>query len=185
MASSTSTGAATEPHASLNYDGQVVLVFEGGGALGAYQVGVYQALHEAGIEPDWIVGTSIGAINAAIIAGNVRSQRLDRLKDFWEKVQQPTDWGYSFIPGNQTLASLATITAVWSREPAAALNNTVAISPFQEFYFGSTPKPRLTVGIGFNWNSPFGPFRIDFAKTLLKQAGDNTKSFSFNVGTQF
>ncbi len=68
---------------------------------------------------------------------------------------------------------------------ATSLPNSIAISPFQEFYFGSTPKPRLTVGIGFNWNSPFGPFRIDFAKTLLKQAGDNTKSFSFNVGTQF
>ena len=45
--------------------GQIVLVFQGGGALGAYQAGVYQALHEAGIEPDWIIGTSIGAINAA------------------------------------------------------------------------------------------------------------------------
>jgi outer membrane protein insertion porin family len=41
------------------------------------------------------------------------------------------------------------------------------------------------VGIGFNWNSPFGPFRLDFAKTLLKQPGDDTKSFTFNVGTQF
>ena len=50
--------------------GQVVLVLQGGGALGAYQVGVYQALHEAGIEPDWVIGTSIGAINAALIAGN-------------------------------------------------------------------------------------------------------------------
>jgi NTE family protein len=44
---------------------QVVLVLQGGGALGAYQVGVYQALHEAGIEPDWVIGTSIGAINAS------------------------------------------------------------------------------------------------------------------------
>src|SRR5262245_56990012 len=51
-------------------NGQVVLVLQGGGALGAYQVGVYHALHEAGIEPDWIIGTSIGAINAGIIAGN-------------------------------------------------------------------------------------------------------------------
>jgi predicted acylesterase/phospholipase RssA len=51
-------------------NGQVVLVLQGGGALGAYQAGVYQALHEAGVEPDWIVGTSIGAINASIIAGN-------------------------------------------------------------------------------------------------------------------
>ena len=68
---------------------------------------------------------------------------------------------------------------------ATTLANNIAISPFQETFFNSTPKPRLTVGIGFNWNSPFGPFRIDFAKTLLKQAGDNTKSFSFNVGTQY
>src|SRR5262249_10307447 len=49
---------------------QVVLVFQGGGALGAYQAGVYQALHESGIEPDWVMGTSIGAINASLIAGN-------------------------------------------------------------------------------------------------------------------
>ena len=49
---------------------QTVLVLQGGGALGAYQVGVYQALHEAGIEPDWVIGTSIGAINAALISGN-------------------------------------------------------------------------------------------------------------------
>jgi NTE family protein len=48
--------------------GRVVLVMQGGGALGAYQGGVYQALHDAGIEPDWVIGTSIGAINGAIIA---------------------------------------------------------------------------------------------------------------------
>ena len=58
--------------------GQSVLVFQGGGALGAYQVGVYQALHEAGIEPDWVIGTSIGAINAALIAGNAPGRRLER-----------------------------------------------------------------------------------------------------------
>jgi predicted acylesterase/phospholipase RssA len=56
--------------------GQVVLVLQGGGALGAYQAGVYQALHEAGIEPDWIIGTSIGAINASLIAGNEAPNRL-------------------------------------------------------------------------------------------------------------
>ena len=58
--------------------GQVVLVLQGGGALGAYQGGVYHALHEAGIEPDWIVGTSIGAINASIVAGNRPEDRLAR-----------------------------------------------------------------------------------------------------------
>ncbi|MFL5039381.1 MAG: patatin-like phospholipase family protein, partial [Xanthobacteraceae bacterium] len=68
--------------------GQVVLVLQGGGALGAYQVGVYQALHEAGIEPDWVVGTSIGAINASIIAGNPPEERLPRLREFWRRMDR-------------------------------------------------------------------------------------------------
>jgi NTE family protein len=67
--------------------GQIVLVLQGGGALGAYQVGVYQALHEAGIEPDWVIGTSIGAINASIIAGNRPAERMSRLKAFWQSVE--------------------------------------------------------------------------------------------------
>jgi NTE family protein len=70
-----------------DFPGQVVRGLQGGGALGAYQVGVYEALHEAGIEPDWIIGTSIGAINAALIAGNVPGQRLERLREFWARVQ--------------------------------------------------------------------------------------------------
>lgn len=67
--------------------GQFVLVLQGGGALGAYQVGVYQALHDAGIEPDWVVGTSIGAINASLIAGAPQAERMDRLRDFWTRVE--------------------------------------------------------------------------------------------------
>jgi NTE family protein len=72
--------------------GQVVLVFQGGGALGAYQAGVYQALHESGIEPDWIVGTSIGAINASLIAGNEHVDRLPKLKAFWDRVADRSVW---------------------------------------------------------------------------------------------
>ena len=68
--------------------GQIVLVLQGGGALGSYQAGVYQALHEAGIEPDWIIGTSIGAINASLIAGNSPQNRLSRLREFWKKMEQ-------------------------------------------------------------------------------------------------
>jgi len=64
-----------------------------------------------------------------------------------------------------------------------ALGQTV--SPFQEFYYGDTPTPRISIGVGFNWNSPFGPFRIDIAKSLLHATGDDTKTFTFNVGTQF
>src|SRR5436305_6160228 len=75
-----------------NYPGQIVLVLQGGGALGAYQGGVYEALHEAGIEPDWIIGTSIGAINASIIAGNAVEHRLDRLKEFWRRMERNSIW---------------------------------------------------------------------------------------------
>ena len=74
--------------------GQTVLVLQGGGALGSYQAGVYQALHESGIEPDWIVGTSIGAINASLIAGNAPERRLARLQGFWRHVQQPSIWNF-------------------------------------------------------------------------------------------
>ena len=64
----------------------VALVLQGGGALGAYQAGVYEALAEAEIEPDWIAGVSIGAINAAIIAGNPPDQRIGKLREFWRQV---------------------------------------------------------------------------------------------------
>lgn len=65
-----------------------VLVLQGGGALGAYQAGAYEALHEAGMEPDWVAGVSIGAINAALIAGNPAQRRVQRLGEFWERVSQ-------------------------------------------------------------------------------------------------
>src|ERR1700730_16721223 len=62
----------------------VALVLQGGGALGAFQAGVYQAMVEAGLHPDWVAGISIGAINAALIAGNAPEVRLDKLRAFWE-----------------------------------------------------------------------------------------------------
>src|SRR5687767_8679125 len=67
--------------------GQIVLVLQGGGALGAYQAGVYQALSEARVEPDWVIGTSIGAINASLIAGSPRGERVERLREFWRRVE--------------------------------------------------------------------------------------------------
>jgi NTE family protein len=65
---------------------QVVLLLQGGGALGSYQAGVYQALAEAELHPDWVAGISIGAINSALIAGNSPAKRVDRLREFWEDV---------------------------------------------------------------------------------------------------
>src|SRR5260221_14022120 len=71
---------------------QRVLVLQGGGALGSYQAGAYQALCHNGFEPEWIAGISIGAINAAIIAGNPREKRVERLKEFWQLVSSPVPW---------------------------------------------------------------------------------------------
>src|SRR4030088_2627805 len=71
---------------------QRVLVLQGGGALGSYQAGAYQALCHHDFEPEWIAGISIGAINAAIIAGNPREKRIARLKEFWELVSSPVPW---------------------------------------------------------------------------------------------
>ena len=74
---------------------RVALVLQGGGALGAYQAGVYQALHEAHIEPDWVCGVSIGAINSAIIAGNPPERRLERLRTFWDRITSRKIWHYT------------------------------------------------------------------------------------------
>jgi NTE family protein len=68
---------------------RVALVLQGGGALGAYQAGVYQAIHEANIDVQWICGTSIGGINGALIAGNPPERRVERLREFWEAVTRP------------------------------------------------------------------------------------------------
>jgi NTE family protein len=75
----------------------VVLLLQGGGALGAYQGGVYEAFAECGIEPTWIAGISIGAINSAIIAGNPPAERVAKLRAFWELVSAgsaPAPWGF-------------------------------------------------------------------------------------------
>jgi NTE family protein len=76
----------------------IALLLQGGGALGAYQGGVYEALAEADIHPDWIAGISIGAINAAIIAGNPPESRVDRLREFWTQVTSDTTWHWSGNP---------------------------------------------------------------------------------------
>ena len=72
------------------YDKQIALVLQGGGALGSYQAGVYQALAESDYHPDWVAGISIGAINSAIIAGNAPEARVAKLREFWELVSSPS-----------------------------------------------------------------------------------------------
>jgi NTE family protein len=87
----------------------VALVLQGGGALGSYQAGVYEGLQESGLQPDWVAGISIGAINAAIIAGSPPDERVERLRGFWETICRP--YGYDgFWPWGD-----------WLRDAAAAL----------------------------------------------------------------
>src|SRR5215470_16752521 len=149
--------------------GQIVLVFQGGGALGAYQAGVYQALHEAGIEPDWIIGTSIGAINASLIAGNEPENRLARLREFWKRMEQKTIFNFRDVfPGfNEKLSYWATIThgiaGFFRPNPLAHAGDAYVLGPERAGYYTTAPlqetleelvdfnllnrcTPRLTVG---------------------------------------
>jgi NTE family protein len=86
------TDSASSTPAKTPATAQRVLVLQGGGALGSYQAGAYQALCHHDFEPEWVAGISIGAINAAIIAGNPREKRVERLKEFWEMVSAPVSW---------------------------------------------------------------------------------------------
>ena len=101
---------AALPARPASYDKKVALVLQGGGALGSYQAGVYEASSE--YVPDWVAGISIGAINAAIIAGNASENRVAKLRSFWEEVTSHcSTWPYSlggpFAEGQRRLSSLA------------------------------------------------------------------------------
>jgi NTE family protein len=158
--------------ACLELPGQVVLVLQGGGALGAYQLGVYQAMDEAGIQPDWVIGTSIGAINAAIIAGNPPERRYPRLEEFWNRVSERTRLdgpaGWSACSGwDRTLAKWMIIgggiAGFFQPNPAAWLGPMARLGVDRASYYLIEPlretlaslvdfdllnagRPRLTVG---------------------------------------
>jgi len=90
-----------------------VLVLQGGGALGAYQGGVYEALATVGEHPDWVAGISIGAINAALIAGNPPERRIERLRGFWEKITSGVT-ADPWLPGDQIRAMFNAASAYWT-----------------------------------------------------------------------
>jgi NTE family protein len=124
---------------------QTVLVLQGGGALGAYQCGVYQALQEAGIEPDWIVGTSIGAINGALIAGNKPSDRLTRLRMFWQRMTQDTDWrsaiSWPALAESQSywMMLLAGVPNFFEPNPLAFLGAQIRLGPDSAGFYSTAP----------------------------------------------
>jgi NTE family protein len=123
--------------------GQIVLVFQGGGALGAYQIGVYQALHEAGIEPDWVIGTSIGAINAALIAGNAPADRLDKLREFWRRVEHGKMFegpmANLFSPMRTMSAIMSGIPAFFTPNPLAFMGQKVQLGAEAAGYYSVQP----------------------------------------------
>jgi NTE family protein len=143
-----SAGTAREP---AKLPGQVVLVFQGGGALGAYQGGVYQALHETGIEPNWVVGTSIGAIAGAIIAGNEVGSRLDRLREFWDRLERKPVWSDSLFSymGDNAAAYFTTmvngISGYYSPNPAIAFGGLNAMVGVENAAFYKVDDLRKTV----------------------------------------
>jgi NTE family protein len=100
---------------------KTVLVFQGGGALGAYQAGAYEALHEAGIRPDWLAGISIGSINSAIIAGSPVDRRIDNLRTFWHRVS-------SGLPGH--LLGNGDAMRKWFNESSAFLGSLTGVPGF-------------------------------------------------------
>src|SRR6201988_4078876 len=149
--------------------GQIVLVLQGGGALGSYQVGVYQALQEAGIEPDWIIGTSIGAINASLIAGNEPQHRLGRVHAFWSRVQREPHWSFqgSFLGLDRRWSQWSTLTqgipGFFIPNPLAHAGDAFPLGGNHAGYYSTAPlehtlaelvnfalinqgRPRLTVG---------------------------------------
>jgi NTE family protein len=99
-------GPLHHPHQSWRPEGcdRVGLLLQGGGALGAYQAGVYQGMQEAGIEPDWLAGVSIGSVNAALIAGNPPERRLAALQEFWRMATLRPVWG--FLPDGDDLRKM-------------------------------------------------------------------------------
>jgi NTE family protein len=151
-------GAPARTDKKTALPGQVVLVLQGGGALGAYQVGVYQALHEAGIEPDWVIGTSIGAINAALIVGNPPEERMKKLDDFWQHVEQqrtlagPFDWlGMGNLLANMTTV-MRGIPAFFEPNLLALRGSQAALGVEQAAYYSTAPlRETLTALVDFNY----------------------------------
>jgi NTE family protein len=154
----------------------IALLLQGGGALGSYQGGVYQALAEANLQPDWIAGISIGAINSAIIAGNAPERRVEKLREFWETVTQPP-LGIPYIPS----LKISDDRIHFLVNQARAMGNVLFGTP--GFFHIRLPPPHL-----FPSNDPADLSYCDVAplKSTLERLVDfdriNAGSMRFSVG---
>jgi NTE family protein len=128
---------AEQPKPCATEFDSIALVLQGGGALGAYQAGVYERLLEAGVEPTWVAGISIGAINSAIIAGNARENRVARLRDFWELVSSA---GAGIVGEQWTGMPLVDTLHAWVNQLAAGQ---VLVQGVPGFFEPRVPPPYL------------------------------------------
>ena len=162
-----SSASNAEPAGHPAVAGQVVLVMQGGGAQAAYQGGVYQALHEANLEPDGVIGTSIGAINGSIIAGNKVASRLERLREFWSRIESRPTWPSGPMFGNAANQLSTPLTGVpgfflpnaaflWGPEAAVGVEHAAlySVDPLRkllpelvDFDLVNSGKPRFTLGL--------------------------------------
>ncbi|GLQ50078.1 DUF3734 domain-containing protein [Dyella flava] len=135
----TSSAKAATRHPAQDAYKITALVLQGGGALGAYQAGVYQALDEAGLQPNWIAGISIGALNAAIIAGNPPEQRVEKLTEFWKTICKSALW-----PNRPSIPLLENFTFPQAfRDGANALSAWRALTEGQAGFFQPRMPPPL------------------------------------------
>ena len=152
-----------------SYD-QIALVLQGGGALGSYQGGVFEGLREANIQPDWIAGISIGALNAAIIAGNDAGQQVSALKGFWKKICKTngTPIALSFL--NEYIKSLSPPLRKW----VGMMEASRSMLEGQSGFF----RPRLDYGIHpFQRKKPdeVSAYETKFMKDTLLEFADFEK----------
>ena len=156
-----------------SYTKKVALVLQGGGALGSYQAGVYEALASSNYKPDWVAGISIGAINAALIAGNSPETRVEKLREFWRAITTPARW---VVPISQ-LFNVA--------DPAFDLAK--QISEMQALLLGQTNffAPRKPADWWFG-RTPTSYYDTDSLKSTLERHVDfdriNSKEIRFSVG---
>ena len=157
------------PPRPASYDKKVGLVLQGGGALGSYQAGVYEALASSEYLPDWVAGISIGAINAAIIAGNAPEKRVAHLRKFWEEITEPTAWWPTGLSGTY---------ATWQR----AAGGMAAMMFGQPGFFA----PRA-LQEWFSQNAPTSYYSTEALKETLERLVDfdrinNAKDMRLSVG---
>jgi len=166
MAGRKRSGNETASRSASQLPGQIALVLQGGGALGAFQAGVYQGLAEAGVQPDWIIGTSIGAINGAVIAGSATSTRVAQLKNLWDGLSRWTLSG-PLASGAMPMVNFATVMrgvpGFFSPNPAAWWGLSADVGVERAAFYQTAPlrrtleelidlgqlrsnAPRLTVG---------------------------------------